>query len=55
MSFAHELLQVMEGDKAQFRFREIGRQTLHFDLHGGAPFVRAILEKCDALPNKGEE
>ena len=55
VSFAHELLRVMEGDKAQFRFREIGRKTLHFDLHGGTPFVRAVLGKCDALPNKGEE
>lgn len=45
----------MEGDKAQFRFRETGRQTLHFDLHGGAPFVRAVLDKCDALPEKEEE
>ena len=55
VGFAHELLRVMEGDKAQFRFREIGRKTLHFDLHGGTPFVRAVLGKCDALPNKGEE
>ena len=55
VSFAHELLRVMEGDKAQFRFREIDRKTLHFDLHGGAPFVRAVLDKCDALPEKEEE
>ena len=55
VGFAHELLRVIVGGKAQFRFREIEQQTLHFDLHGGAPFVRDVLGKCDALPNKGEE
>ena len=30
------------------------RKVLHFDLRGGAPFVRAVLGKCDALTEKVE-
>ncbi len=48
--FAHDLLRVMEGNKARFRFREVGQKTFHFDLRGGVPFVRDVLEKCHALP-----
>lgn len=49
LGFAHELLRVMDGDKTQFRFREreILKQTLHFDLQDGAPFVRGVLGKCE--------
>ena len=63
--FAYELLQVMEGEKTQFRFRapyklltdmegnwliqETGLDTLHFDLRGGNVVVRAELRKCKAL------
>lgn len=55
VGFAQELLRVMEGDKTQLRFREIDRKTLHFSLHGGAPFVRDVLGKCNTLPDRGEE
>ena len=48
--FVHDLLRVMEGDKARFRFREEGQKTFHFDLLGGVSFVRDVLEKCHALP-----
>ena len=52
MGFAHELLRVLEGDQTQFRFREEERKTLHFDLRNGVPFVRSVLDKCNALPKK---
>ena len=55
MGFAHELLRVVEGDQTQFRFREVERNTLHFDLRDGVPFVRAVLGKCNALSEKGSK
>ena len=42
------------GNKTQFRFREVGRETLHFDLRGGASSVSYVLGKCNALPEKVE-